>query len=178
MPSGVYKRKPFTEEHKRNISIVNIGRKHTEETKRKMSIAKKGKVPWCKGKKLSKEHRENIGKSRIYPKGEKHPNWKGGVQKHSQGYVLIHKLKHPFAHNGYVYEHRLVVEKQIGRYLTPKEKTHHLGKKDDNRPHMLMAFISHSAHMRFERNGIVKQSEIIFDGRNRKKCRLKGEVAR
>ena len=36
------KRKPFTEEHKRRIGLVAKGRKHSEESKRKMSECRKG----------------------------------------------------------------------------------------------------------------------------------------
>jgi len=39
-----------TEEAKRKIGKGNIGNIHTEETKKKMSVAKKGKKPWNKGK--------------------------------------------------------------------------------------------------------------------------------
>ena len=65
------------------------------------------------------------------------------------------------------YEHRLVVERHLGRSLTKKvEVVHHLGEKDDNRPQMLMAFTSNSAHLRFHHNPKnVKPKEIIFDGR-------------
>ena len=42
---------------------------HSEETKRKISESNKGQKSWAKGKKLSKEHRERISKSRI---GYKH----------------------------------------------------------------------------------------------------------
>ena len=98
--------------------------------------------------------------------GKNHPRWKGGKTVNTQGYILILKPNHPFCGNsGYVREHRLVVEKQIGRYLLPKEKCHHLGKRKDNRLCMLMVFVNHSAHVRFERGGKVKKSEIIFDGR-------------
>ena len=39
----------FTEEHKKNISIANTGKKHSKETKLNMSIARKGCTPWNKG---------------------------------------------------------------------------------------------------------------------------------
>jgi hypothetical protein len=96
--------------------------------------------------------------------GDRHPNWKGGKRKF-KNYMTILMPQHPYARSGYVFEHRLVIEKIIGRYLLPKEKVHHLGAKDDNRPHMLMAFVNHSAHIRFEQGGKVKPEEIIFDGR-------------
>jgi hypothetical protein len=40
----------YTEEHKRKLSIAQKGKKFSEETKRKLSDANKGQVPWNKGK--------------------------------------------------------------------------------------------------------------------------------
>ncbi len=130
-------------------------------------IFKKGNIPWNKGKKGLQHHSEKA-KQKIgqAEKGEKNSNWKGGRFKDADGYILLLKPKHPFIdHQGYIREHRLVVEKQIGRYLISTEKCHHLGKRDDNRPHRLMAFINQSIHKKFEKGGKVKPSEIIFDGR-------------
>lgn len=63
-------------------------------------------------------------------------------------------------------EHRLVVEKQIGRYLTIEETIHHIGEKNDNRPHMLMCFVNPSAHQRFHHNPTtIEAADIVFDGR-------------
>lgn len=52
------------------------------------------------------------------------------------GYIMRKAPYHPYANNrGYVPEHRLVMENQIGRYLIPrKELVHHInGIRDDNR---------------------------------------------
>lgn len=109
------------------------------------------------------------GKSRPDMIGANNILWQGGRKKH-HGYIQILKPDHPFCNKqGYVFEHRLVVERQIGRYLkTKKEVIHHInGTKDDNCKENLMAFINESAHQRFHINPTnVKLEEIIYDGKN------------
>lgn len=60
--------------------------------------------------------------------------WKGKYT-NKDGYVLVRVPHHPAANGGgYVFEHRLVIEKKIGRYLTRKENVHHKnGIRNDNR---------------------------------------------
>ena len=62
-------------------------------------------------------------------------NWKGGRNRIHGGYIGILIPEHPRAiKSGYVLEHRLVMEKHIGRYLESHEIVHHInGIKDDNR---------------------------------------------
>ena len=171
------------------------GFKHSEETKRKMSenhwdssgrnnpawkndpVSKK--CLFCKNPFDIPFHRKDKAKYCSYDcyhkgvrgkyVGSNSSSWKDGRCGDSLGYIQIKNSKHPFSkHNGYVFEHRLVIESQIGRPLLPTEPCHHLnGIKDDNRPENLMAFTSESAHQRFHKNlNNVKLSEIIFDGRN------------
>ena len=69
---------------------------------------------------------------------ERSGNWKGG-RLNERGYIFIYSPQHPFAtQRGYVREHRLIIEKQVGRYLERWEIIHHInGIKDDNRPENL-----------------------------------------
>lgn len=116
---------------------------------------KNGHTPWSKGKKLP----QWSGKSSCH--------WRGGRIFNNAGYIMVYQPNHPSCDKRkYVFEHRLVVEKQIRRYLKPEETIHHLGIKTDNRPQMLMAFVNNSAHKKFHGNpNHVKSKEIIFDGR-------------
>lgn len=97
--------------------------------------------------------------------GKDHPAFKSGTTIR-RGYKLIYCPENPHAIHGYIGEHRLIVESLIKRPLLRKEEVHHFNRKRlDNRPKNLIAFISKSAHMRFERKKPVNQNEIIFDGR-------------
>ena len=50
------------------------------------------------------------------------------------GYVMIRVPDHPRASGGYVFEHILVMERKLGRYVTLKETVHHKNTvRDDNR---------------------------------------------
>ncbi len=66
--------------------------------------------------------------------GKNNPIWKGG-KRIRNGYIQILCPEHPFADSaGYIFQHRLVVEKKLGRILTKKEIIHHVNNiKIDNR---------------------------------------------
>jgi len=79
-------------------------------------------------------------------RGDNSKRWKGGKQTR-HGYMFIHQPEHPSCQGNkraYVAEHRLVMEKMIGRYLTSDEQVHHKnGVRSDNRPENLELWVGH-----------------------------------
>lgn len=74
----------------------------------------------------------------AYPNGRfgaNNPNWKGERRIDGMGYATLYRPNHPAARGpGYVYEHRLVMEAHLGRYLESHETVHHKNEdKADNR---------------------------------------------
>ncbi len=80
-------------------------------------------------------------------KGNNHYRFKGFTI-NAGGYVLIYSPNHPYRNKqNYVYEHRLVMEKHLERYLTPMEVVHHNnGTKNDNRIFNLTLFATKAEH--------------------------------
>ena len=114
------------------------GKKHTEATNEINRNAHLGKSAWNKGLK-------------GFMSGSKNCNWKGGRFTDQNGYILILKPNHPFvAKNHYVPEHRLVAEKELGRYLTKTEIIHHINEiKTDNRSENLYLFSNRASHLSY-----------------------------
>lgn len=79
-----------------------------------------------------------------------------------RGYRFIHMPEHPDSQKatGYIAEHRVVMERKIGRQLTQREFVHHKnGNKVDNRPDNLM-LVTGSEHRRIH-NRRLSESELL-----------------
>ena len=104
----------------------------------------KGKAPWNKGI-YGTQAREN------------HPQWKGGVINAANGY------KRKRIGNGYLLEHRVLIEEQLGRKLEKNEVIHHINhNRSDNRLGNLMVFSNHSEHMKYHAKQRLKKKNYNF----------------
>lgn len=132
----------YVDRHTKSKTCIKCYRKNyvfKDSTRIKYSMVKKGKLP---------------------------NNYKGSSI--TEGYRIIYMPNHPFAFNKkrYVREHRLVIEKHIGRYLTEKEAVHHInGNRLDNRIENLMLFSNDGAHLNYELGNKFQKECILFDGR-------------
>jgi len=93
-------------------------------------------------------------------RGKNNSQWAGG-RRSRNGYVQIWEPEHPDCDiGGYIFEHRLVMEGLLGRYLLPNEVVHHIdGNKLNNAPENLCLFASNGEHH-------------SFHAQERKRCKL------
>jgi hypothetical protein len=155
--AGLCRGKHLTSEHKKKIGIANKGKAPTPST------FKKGCQIW-----LGKHHSEKTKKkmseiqTKIAKTGKKSQNWKGG-KTYLNGYILVYAPENPHNHNKYYGEHRLVMEKKIGRYLEPREFVHHInGVRDDNRIENLILLNGNSEHNYFHKHSWFKKGHKYF----------------
>lgn len=143
----------------------------------------------CDGSRTSKQISEIVGVSQKYvqrvmkdldlprrpqgaPTGDLNFAYAGGRRVDLDGYVLVTApIGHPWARRskgknvGMIYEHRLVMESQIGRHLLPGEVVDHIdGLHLHNSPENLRLFASNADHLRATISGKVPQwSDLGFE---------------
>lgn len=88
--------------------------------------------------------------------GANAPWWSGAKDRPRVRYVMLHPSDYPYPQSldaqGYIAEHRAVMEAHLGRALLPAEVVHHINEnKRDNRIENLMLFASSADHLRHHR---------------------------
>ncbi len=116
-----------------------------------IKTSSKGQKAWNKGKTGLQDYMNTSGlkKGRGW--------WKGKVGKSAANYKTGRKKNH----NGYIvlleegtgeykrFEHRVIMEKHLGRELKKEEVVHHINNiKDDNRIENLMLFENQKKHIK------------------------------
>jgi hypothetical protein len=99
----------------------------------------------------SEKQKKHLDKLNTNRSGENHQSWKGGKRKTGNlGYIRQHCPSHPLSDNqGYILEHRFIMERHIGRTLLKTEVVHHInGIRNDNRIENLMLFANNSEHIK------------------------------
>lgn len=151
----------FNKEWREKISKALTGRKLSPEHRNKCKFGRLGKSAWNKGIPMKQEVKERMiatQKGKHYSpktefkkgqKGDKAGHWKNGIYFNGK-YKYIYQPNHPNKRMGkYVLEHRLVMEKYLGRYLKPKESVHHIdGNKLNNSITNLKLFSTESEHQK------------------------------
>lgn len=148
---------------------------------------KKGQIPWNLDKKMpsTKARREYDKRQRGVPKPKPtgfsetmrkvNPPFE---KKDRMGYVLIYKPEYEGSRKnppdyGYIFEHRYVLGKFLGRVLSSKEVVHHLnGIKKDNRIENLALCANVSEHCKIHNKmeelmfKLIQEGIVYYDGEN------------
>lgn len=148
-------------ETRAKIGAASALRERSPETRAKAAASLRGRTRTDQQRANIAEGRRNGKTPYVSPEalarrnaaitGPRHPLWKGGRQTTVSGYALVYVGRgEPMADaKGYVFEHRLVMAKVVGRPLSPEEVVHHINRDPgDNRPENLRLFSSNAEHMR------------------------------
>ncbi len=131
---------------KYGVSEDEIVRLYVEENLSLKKVSKKMRTSPIGILEILRKNRVKM-KPKGAPRGEKHYKFKGGTHIKS-GYRWILQNNHPYSNcKNYVLEHRLVMEKHLGRYLKSNEVMHHLdGNKLNNHIDNLYLFPDRGKH--------------------------------
>ena len=92
---------------------------------------------------------EFINRRKKFLSGENSPSWNGGRHIHN-GYIEIYAPTHPHKNKrNCVYEHQLVMEKHIGRYLEKGEVVHHIDFDKTNNDISNLMLMTNSEHAKY-----------------------------
>lgn len=163
------------EHHKKSVGIPKFIKGHNIRLEEGVEAQPVEKASlWDK---LSPEERERrLSLLKNFGSGEDNPAWKGGRRVDDNGYLQIRMPDHPFARDGYIYEHRYLVEERtkkdepdspllitIGgsKYLSPVAVVHHMDEnKLNNEISNLMLLPSQTAHAFIHKSSLPLEERI------------------
>ena len=141
------------QKHQRRCSWSCMGKAYSTSIKK--SCLKCGKEF------LVQPHRIKQGRGKCCSK-ECWDNFKIVFFRKRHGYIHEYAPDHPHHNKMYVPQHRLIMERYIGRYLSTEEVVHHINQVcDDNRIENLMLFPNDSEHQKFHWNVLGDRRENI-----------------
>ena len=126
---------------------------------------------------LSDEEKERrLSNLKKFKSMENHPGWKGGRVVDENGYIRLRMPNHLFSRDGYILEHRFVMEEFLREeypgspylhfyrgklYLKPEAVVHHINEiKDDNRLENLFPFPDNAAHAFWHKSPLSEKEKI------------------
>lgn len=138
-----------TPEMRARISASLRGHPVSAETRAKMAATRRA---YWESHPPGSEEREaqsrRMREQKLGGSGSENPNWNGGRTRLATGYIQVRCTEHPHADpRGYVLEHRLVMERHIGRLLRREEVVHHVdGDNTNNRIENLQLLENQTEH--------------------------------
>lgn len=143
---------------KRKLSVAHMGKKHSKETRRKISDSNKGQIPWNRGMPLPKETRVKMGVAHI---GKNNPNWQGGISFNPYPADWVDLLKKSIRQrSNYVCQMCGMHQDELGGW-SKKLDVHHIDYDKDNcNPNNLIA-LCRNCHIKT--NGDREYWKIYFN---------------
>ena len=135
------------EHYKKSVGIPKFLKGHNLKFKKDEPLPELPKKETAWDRLTPEEKEQRLSHLSNFKKGKENPSWKGGRRKDENGYIQILCPEHPFANDGYVAEHRLVVESRTRKYdpqnkllvevdgelyLKPSSVVHHIDEVKDN----------------------------------------------
>lgn len=145
-------------------------KEYSEKMRSMTSIAKELGISWVIVSRYLDKYEIPKRTKSEQQSGERSVGWKGGIHKKSNGYIEIYCPSHPNANKRKsVYEHQLVAEKKLGRYLKNGEVVHHIDMNKSNNAVDNLIVLTNQNHMKLHsllKNGMsfqdaIKKVEVI-----------------
>jgi hypothetical protein len=104
------------EHHKLSVGIPSFIKGHNRLHKSEEAAEEQPKKDSVWDRLAPEEQQRRLDQLKSFGKRENNPAWKGGRRVDENGYVQILMPDHPFAKDGYMAEHRFLVEERTKKY--------------------------------------------------------------